>query len=209
MPRGRTELAWTQHAPHSYVTLDSAPAPALARPATFTLVGPGTPCVVTVTDTVYVRSNNLGTHRAFVVPAATCPGEYVMAVAGVDRAPRAHRRLGRQTTSAATTAWAERALGARISTDDVTSDPEPGARAAYLERVPGTNVDAIFAFVDHPNARSTIELLLRRHGRLIARLGDMDLVGHLTWDGRDYLVVRDERHDWLRYTRETIHVKAL
>jgi hypothetical protein len=189
---------WTNLTPNSYVEVHTLPAPALTQPRTFTLVGAGRPCVITTADTAYLRvsSSIVGIVRVIEVPPATCEVSAVIAIEGVHHDARARRRDGgTQRWSAEAERWAEQVT-------DVALDRRPimEGEAAFLERIPDTDVDAIFAFLAIPTETrsSTVVLLLRQGGELLARIDDAnaDLAGQLSWKGRDYVVVHDHVRAW-------------
>jgi hypothetical protein len=176
------EHTWTKRGPHSRTRA----APALAQPRTFSLVGPGRPCVVTTSDSLYLEAAWSGRHRVFEVARSVCDGDYAIAVAGIDGDARAHRPSPNiyAHTQRATTAWVERTLGGRLP-DNGHSGP-----AAFLERLPGTDVDVIVALLAVPSPRKVqFEVLVRRKDRLLARLPDILFKGHLLWGGRDHVIV--------------------
>ena len=196
---------WTQRGPN----VRTAPAAALPQPRTFTLVGSGPPCIVTTATTVSIFARWGGQHRAFEVPRSSCGGAYVMAVEGIDRDARAVRASGKPVASVAITTWTERELGIRL--------PENGlGSAAYLDQIPGSDIDAVYAFISMDAPRRSCgaagqgivctgaetALILRRSGRLLARFGDnvlVNLVGSLSWRGEDLVVVSDGRQPWAHF----------
>jgi hypothetical protein len=186
-------VEWTVLAPDTFDNTSIAPAPRLERPRSFTLAGPEGSCEIASADQLFV-SPGLGPSRlasaAIEVDLGECRiGAIAFALEGGAGPAIARRRSGVQDTSPPGVArWVEDRIGAALAKDWQSDE-----RAVYREWVPGTEVEAIYAFLAIPTATSdaTAELLLRRGDRLLARFRSAELAGSLRVGGLDYAIVVD------------------
>jgi hypothetical protein len=170
-------VAWEPLAPRGYDTTRIAEAPP-AAPRTFTLVGRHGACVVTSARRVYLdRAWPRRAPASVAYEIEPCADGHQIAVAGAhpalelafatdgERAPAAH-------------AWLE-ARGIEVIDGH-----------AFLHGLPGTDLDAVWAYVAH---RDDMTTYLRRGDELVRELPDAVVVGVLRDGARQVLIVHDDR----------------